>query len=382
MDNCFDFINQPLWLLVLGGFFAFSFLIYMVYNWCFFARFSFYRADKKKKSSNKFPPVSIVIAAKNEFLNIKENIQFLLNQDYPEFEILIVDDNSQDDTWDLITSFRIDNPHLRAVRLKDSISVSCGKKFPLSIGIKEAQYDYVLLTDADCRPASPLWIKKMISEYDENVQIVLGYGKYYHRKSFLNLFIRFDTARIAMQYFSAAIARFPYMGVGRNLTYKKDLFLKGKGFTNHFNLPSGDDDLFVSEHANSTNTAICIDPDTFMFSKAKRTLKSWWNQKRRHLTSGNKYLFKHKLFLGLYQLNVLAFPVFACILLVSNAFVFWVLLLVLIKYLTQWIIFSGVLKKLEERKLLLTSPLFETIITVFNTIVYISNIINKPKKWK
>ena len=271
---------------------------------------------------------------------------------------------------------------MRAVRLKDSISVSCGKKFPLSIGIKEAQYDYVLLTDADCRPASPLWIKKMISEYDENVQIVLGYGKYYHRKSFLNLFIRFDTARIAMQYFSAAIARFPYMGVGRNLTYKKDLFLKGKGFTNHFNLPSGDDDLFVSEHANSTNTAICIDPDTFMFSKAKRTLKSWWNQKRRHLTSGNKYLFKHKLFLGLYQLNVLAFPVFACILLVSNAFVFWVLLLVLIKYLTQWIIFSGVLKKLEERKLLLTSPLFETIITVFNTIVYISNIINKPKKWK
>ncbi|HPS84523.1 MAG TPA: glycosyltransferase, partial [Bacteroidales bacterium] len=194
----FNFDQHPLWMIVVGGALVLSLLIFLFYYWVFFRKFAFYKKQSQSGKKNQLPPVSIVIAAKNEYLNIKENLPFLLNQDYPEFEIVVVDDHSQDDTWDLLCAFKIHNPNLRTVRLTDSVVVCEGKKFPLSVGIKEANYPHLLLTDADCRPTSPFWIQKMIEQYVNGTEIVVGYGKYYRRKSFLNLLIRFDTVRIAM----------------------------------------------------------------------------------------------------------------------------------------------------------------------------------------
>ena len=348
----------------------------------FFGKFAFY---KKKSSATKildYKPVSIIIAAKNEYLNLKENLPFLLNQDYSEFEVVIVDDHSQDDTWDLLCAFKINNPNITIIRLTNSKVTSKGKKFPLSIGIKEAKYQHLLLTDADCRPTGPLWIKKMLEKYHDKTEIVLGYGKYYRRKTFLNYIIRFDTVRIAIQYFSAALSGFPYMGVGRNLSYKRDLFINSSGFTNHFDLNSGDDDLFISEHARKNNTAVCIEPEAFMWSEPKHSFRSWFYQKRRHLTTGSRYRFKHKVFLGLYQLNILLFPILAAILLIFQYQIIMVLSAILLKWISQWIIFSGATKKLKEKKLLLISPVLETIIVVINTLLFLTNLIRKPDTWK
>ncbi len=378
----FNFNQHPLWMIVVGGALVLSLLVFLFYYLFFFRRFAFYKTKHHQTDEKKLPPVSIIIAAKNEFLNIRENLPFLLNQDYPEFEIVIVDDHSQDDTWDLLCAFQIHNPNLRTVRLTDSVVVCEGKKFPLSVGIKEANYPHLLLTDADCRPTSPFWIQKMIEQYNNGTEIVVGYGKYYRHKTLLNLLIRFDTMRIALQYFSAALSHFPYMGVGRNLSYKKELFINSNGFTNHYDLSSGDDDLFIAEHAEKNNTAICIESDAYTWSEPKHSFASWWHQKRRHLTTGNRYRFKHKLYLGLYQLNLLLFPALAALLLAFQYQILAVASVVLIKWSTQWIIFSGTTKKLKEKKLLLISPVFETIMAVLNALLYVSNIIRKPGTWK
>jgi cellulose synthase/poly-beta-1,6-N-acetylglucosamine synthase-like glycosyltransferase len=378
----FNFEQQPLWEIIAGCILIFSLLLNLIYYFVFFRKFAFYKKKSSVTKIHDYKPVSIIIAAKNEYLNLKENLPFLLNQDYPEFEVVVVDDHSQDDTWDLLCAFKINNPNIKIIRLNSSKVTSKGKKFPLSIGIKEAKYQHLLLTDADCRPTGPFWIKKMLEKYHDKTEIVLGYGKYYRRKSLLNYIIRFDTVRIAIQYFSAALSGFPYMGVGRNLSYKRELFINSSGFTNHFDLNSGDDDLFISEHAGKNNTAVCIEPEAFMWSEPKHSFKAWFYQKRRHLTTGSRYRFKHKIFLGLYQLNILLFPILVAILLIFQYQIIMVLSAILLKWISQWIIFSGATKKLKEKKLLLISPVLETIIVVINTLLFLTNLIRKPDTWK
>jgi len=369
-------------MLVLSCMMLLSFFIYLFYYLVFFRKLA---RRKNKKTTNTAVasfPVSIVIAAKNEYLNLKENLPFLLNQDYEDFEIVVVDDHSTDDTWDLLCAFRIHNPHLRIIRLTDSVVNSEGKKFPLSVGIKEAKNRVLVLTDADCRPTGPDWITAIANTYSTHTEFVLGYGKYYQHRGLLNKLIRFDVMHVAMQYFSAALSHFPYMGVGRNLSYKKEVFIHGNGFVNHYDLMSGDDDLFVSEHATRKNTVVCIDPKAFTFSEPKHRFSDWWQQKKRHFTTGHRYRFKHKFYLGLYSLNVLVFPLLAAIILLNQYQIIAISAIVLIKWMTQWIMYAGVTKKLAERKILLISPVLETILALLYSLIHLSNLINKPGRWK
>ncbi|MEI9942709.1 MAG: glycosyltransferase [Chitinophagaceae bacterium] len=189
---------------------------------------------------------------------------------------------------------------LNVVELTQEAKLISGKKYPLSIGIREAKYEILLLTDADCVPASEFWIEKMQSAYDEKTEIVLGYGAYHKTSGLLNKLIRFETFHTALQYLSYAMAGMPYMGVGRNLSYKKDLFLRNKGFASINHIPSGDDDLFVNKVATKTNTAVMIDSDAVTRSIPKTTWKDWLKQKSRHYTTARFYKPVHKFLLGVY----------------------------------------------------------------------------------
>ena len=161
-----------------------------------------------------------------------------------------------------------------------------GKKFPLSIGIKSSKHEILLLTDADCIPASENWIQKMQAGFSEGIEIVLGYGGYKKRKGLLNFLVRYEAFHTALQYLSMALGGLPYMGVGRNLAYKKSLFYQQKGFAAHHHLPGGDDDLFINSCASKRNTAVCIDQEAFTYSTPPATWKSWYLQKRRHNSTG------------------------------------------------------------------------------------------------
>ena len=232
--------------------------IQVFYYLFFFLRLAIYK--KPKKDFYVEHPISVVICARDEAENLANNLPGVLVQDYnTTHEIVLVNDNSEDESKYLIEEFKKSFKNLNPVTLTQEAKMISGKKFPLSIGIKSAKNETLLLTDADCVPASEHWMKLMQDGYNDGIEIVLGYGAYKKKPGLLNKLIRFETFQTALQYFSYALAGLPYMGVGRNLSYKKEVFLRNKGFSSINQIPSGDDDLFINQVANAKNTLCHLD---------------------------------------------------------------------------------------------------------------------------
>jgi glycosyltransferase involved in cell wall biosynthesis len=318
------------------------------YSW-FFQRLAFFRKPAKEKSQQH--PVSVIICARDEAPNLAANLPGALVQSYPStHEVIVVNHNSQDDTRYLLEEFKKTFKCLHIVNLEHEAKGIPGKKYPLSMGIKEAKHEVVLLTDTDCVPVSEYWIEQMQDGYDEGIQIVLGYSPYQKRPGMLNKLIRFETFHSAMQYLSYALAGLPYMGVGRNLSYKKELFFRNKGFSSVNHLPGGDDDLFINQVATRQNTRIVIDPQSFTLSEPKKTFREWVQQKTRHYSTGKFYRPKQKWLLGLYSITQFFFyPAF----IVSLIYFYWpwVLAVFALRFLLQGFIYFRVMKKLGESDL-------------------------------
>jgi hypothetical protein len=240
----------------------------------------------------------------------------------------------------------------------------------------------VLLTDADCRPVGPHWISLMAGGFSKEKEIVLGYGAYMSSNSILNRLIRFDTIHIALQYFSFALAGIPYMGVGRNMAYRKSLFYEEKGFTSHYNIHSGDDDLFINRAATQKNTRIVADPESFTLSQPKKSFKEWWTQKKRHLSTGQYYRWRHKFLLGLYTFSTVLFYLFFVFLVALNYTIFPVLALFILRLVIQLFIFRKTLTRLNEKGIWLLVPLYEIMLILINTALAVSVFMSKKTKWK
>jgi glycosyltransferase involved in cell wall biosynthesis len=250
------------------------------------------------ETEGKLPPVSIIIAAANELENLKELLPILDRQDYPEFEILVADDRSNDETYDYLL-FNQGKIHLTFLRIKDLPDHFTAKKYAVTMAIKKSKYDTLLFTDADCRPESDQWIRTMASQFTGEKDVVLGFSKYLPEKGRLNAFIRYETFQTALLYFSFTLSKMPFMGIGRNLMYKKDVFWKNNGFASHHSLLSGDDDLFVNQVAKKENVAISNNPMGYTNSIPKQTWGDWYIQKLRHLSVGKRYKTKDRINLGL-----------------------------------------------------------------------------------
>jgi len=209
----------------------------------------FYLSLLKKRPAGdpgKKGPVSVIICARNEEENLRAFMPSVLTQDYPDYEVIVVNDCSEDNTFEVLGELIPRYPHLRVSTVQKDPKFTHNKKFAQFIGIKAAANEYLLFTDADCQPVSPGWITGMVSHFSEKTDFVLGYGGFFRGKGLLNQYIRYDTMTIAMQYLGMAIRGLPYMGVGRNLAYKRSVFFKNKGFSSHNYVISGDDDLFVN----------------------------------------------------------------------------------------------------------------------------------------
>jgi cellulose synthase/poly-beta-1,6-N-acetylglucosamine synthase-like glycosyltransferase len=359
--------------------FGLSWIIQMIYYWALFSRLAFYKPRKKETAP---PPVSVIICAKNEYQNLLKNLPAVLEQEYPEFEVIVVNDASDDDSIELLNSFTRKYRNLRIFDLERNLNFFSGKKFPLSLGIKSARHDIVLLTDADCRPASPHWIKEMMSNFDEKAEIVLGYGTYRKTVGFLNQLIRYDSFLVAMQYMSFALAGKPYMGVGRNLSYKKSLFYQAKGFTSHYKLKSGDDDLFINRAANRKNTRIEVSPDSHTVSTAKASLVQWILQKRRHYTTARYYRPVFKFWLSLNYITKLLLYLSFVALLIINYNLLIVLIAFAVFFTSHWVILALCTNKMRENDLAVLSPVLEILVLALSPVIYFSNVIVKQEKWK
>jgi len=351
--------------------------IQIFYYLYFFRRLAFYSAPVKKDTQEY--PVSIIICGRDEAANLAKNLPGVLVQEYTTtHEVIVVNDNSTDDSKYILEEYQRSFKNLNPISLTQEAKMIPGKKFPLSIGIKSSKYEIVLLTDADCIPASEFWLKKMQDAYQPGTEIVLGYGAYRKQKGILNKVIRFETFFSALQYFSYALAGIPYMGVGRNLSYRKEIFYRVKGFSSLNHLPGGDDDLFINKTATRTNTAIVIDKEAHTISTPAKTWSGWKKQKNRHYTTSKYYTRKHKTWLGLFSLTqVMLYP----LLIASIVFYSWWLALSVyaVRLLIQAIILFKTMQKLNEKDLW-PFFLFYDIWMFFYYILFFPSLWKKPKK--
>jgi glycosyltransferase involved in cell wall biosynthesis len=277
----------------------------MFYHWYFFIRII--RFKDETTDPEIWPSISVIICARNELQNLQKLIPLLLSQDYPDFEIVIIDDRSDDPMYDYMLEQRASQKNLKLVRVNYTPEGMNPKKFALTMGIRSARFNNLLFTDADCIPTGNQWIKTMAKNIAGKEEIILGYSPYLKMPGLLNALIRYDAFFTAVQYFSFALAGLPYMGVGRNLAYKKPLFMKLKGFFKHIPVTGGDDDLFVNRAATKNNISVCLDPESFNFSIPKETWYDWYRQKTRHLSVGKYYKANHKFLLGMLAVSNLLF---------------------------------------------------------------------------
>ena len=355
-------------------------IIQAVFYIFFFGKFAF---SKPTKKSAKNIGVSVIICAKNESGNLKKFLPSIIAQDYPEFEIVLINDDSKDDTLEVFEAFSELHKHIKIVNVRSIEAFWGNKKYALTLGIKAAKYDYLLFTDADCKPVSKHWIKSMSSHFSSTKSLVLGYGAYAKIKhSFLNKLIRFETLITAVNYFSFAKIGLPFMGVGRNMAYTKKEFFDANGFIRHIKVRSGDDDLFVNQIANKTNTSINISKDSFTTSVPKNTFVAWFKQKRRHVSTATHYKWPHKVLLTVLFASNLFFWLFSIILFASLFQWQMVLGLFVFRLALQSVILGMSSKKLDELDVIFLLPVLEIFLLITQLTIFITNLISKPKHWK
>ncbi len=376
--------------LVLLGIFLLTFF-YQLYFYLRYLRGVLRLKSKTKKNKVNFltqqPPVSVIICAKDEADNLRKYLPFFLTQDYPDYEVIVVNDGSVDETEILLNDMKLNYPNLRTTFVPVGATNLSTKKLALTLGVKAAKNDILLFTDADCMPEDKCWIDRMTRNFTPGVEFVLGYGAYMNQKGFINKLITYDTLFIALQFLGFAHAGKPYMGVGRNMAYRKELFFKLKGYASSLHLRSGDDDLIVNQAANKFNTKIEIAPDSLTWSEPKKNFSNWFFQKERHLSVSSHYSEASKFRLaiepitrGLFYLSFVLSIVFGNLITIIASVV-----ILLVRYTFQLLIINKSSKHFGERKYFFTLLMFDILLPLINLyILSFGRMGSKAKniKWK
>lgn len=364
--------------------------LFILFQICFIVQLYFLVNNQSRLKEYKQPdelpqvklPISVIISARNEAKNLTENLPLIMDQDYPDFEVVVINDCSYDGSDAILEAFAETYPRLKVVTITEHDRFKTGKKFALTLGIKAAKNEHLLFTDADCTPDSVHWINRMAADFRPEAQIILGYSPYNRGRGLLNYFVRFETIRSAINYLSAAINGDAYMGVGRNLAYTKTLFFSVKGFAAHMHVMSGDDDLFVNQNATSDNTVIELHPEAFTFTTAKTSFSDWVRQKKRHMGAGKLYKKRHKIALGLDAASGFLFYILLTLCLVFNFEPLLALGLFMFRLIFQFIIYSKLFKRLDGKDLLWCLPFFDIMYyTYLNTFGLIGTF-TKTTQWK
>jgi glycosyltransferase involved in cell wall biosynthesis len=374
-------LQDNLFLLIVFSVFVLSAAVQIFYYLWFYLAVYLY---KNSGGTNEKKSVSVIICARNEAENLRNFLPSVLEQDYTDYEVIVVNDCSEDNSYDVLGGYLLQYPHLRISNVNKDPKFTHNKKFAQFIGIKAASNDILLFTDADCQPESEHWLEHMISNFNDKTNFVLGYGGYFRKKGFLNKYIRYDSMIIAMQYLGMAIRGIPYMGVGRNLAYRRSVFFEKKGFGAHSHVISGYDDLFVNNNADKHNTRVEFRKGTHTRSVPCSTFRDWVAQKKRHLTTAPYYKFRDKFLLILEPLARVTFYA-ACAILLSFLFLWhYVLIIFGLRLISQATVLVLMQKRLNEPGLAGFSLIFDIFSPVINGIIYLSNTLKLSGKnqWK
>lgn len=355
-------------------------IIQVYYYIIYFSKLAFYKASDVTNA--KKLPISVIIAARNEAENLQKYLPDILDQDYPDFEVIVVNDCSYDTSEEVLKDFSNKYSNLKVVDIKEDDKYRHGKKFAITLGIKAAKHEHLLFTDADCKPVSRYWIQNMQAYFQAGIDIVIGHSPYIKESTFLNYFSRFETFFTAFQYISFSLKKRTYMGVGRNMAYTKTIFFKNKGFASHMHILSGDDDLFVNQAATRNNTAVCLSPESFIYTDSKHSWSEYLHQKLRHLSAGKLYKTKDKVDLTLITLsNIFLY------LAITAAFLMRVDYRVLLgilgfKYIITGIYYYRTMIKLEVKDLFWIFPILDILYFIIIPSWTLIALFSKQKKWK
>lgn len=355
-------------------------IIQFIYYVLVFSNFSF---AKIEKSTVKNIPISVIVCTKNDQFNVQKYIPLLANQNYPNFEIVLIDDASSDDTIEIFEQFEKQFANIKIVKVANNEAFWGNKKFALTLGIKAATHEHLLFTDADCYPTSTNWIAEMSSYFDNQKTVVLGFSGYHlNSNTLFSKLIRFESVLNAMQYFSWAKIGKPYTGNGKNLAYTKSEFFKTNGFINHMKIRSGSDSLFINEATNKNNTAICFSKNSFTISEIDINFMQWFKQMQKQLATSKHYKMPDKLQLKLFNLSqilVIALPIILLLYVIN-----WQIVtgLIIFRYIFTWIILGYSAAKLNEKKVMYLFPIVEIMLIIVQLNVFVANLFSKQPKWK
>ena len=361
MNINFDYNNLSFILLVVFGV---CLVIQLYFHWAQFSKVAFYKRNARPKLDEELEPASIVLCARDAYEYLTELIPVLLNQDYPDFEIVVVNDCSDDETEEYLKDLERREPRVKPVQLKQHLNFFNGKKFPLSMGIKSAQNDLIVLTDFNCMPVNDQWLRSVVNRYNHQTEIVIGYSPYVQKKGSLNHLMRFDALQNGLLYLSAALNHHAYMGIGKNLSYRKELFFRNKGFISHYTTAVGEDDLFINKVSTKKNTEVLIDAENAILTTPTSSFKLWMRQKSSRYSTVSKYDGRSRLMLSLFYGSQLLFYVSFITLIalcakpafvITGGAAFYVPILVfffLLRFGSQMIIYHNASKRLGEKGLL------------------------------
>lgn len=357
VDSILNWSDLPLWEYIVAGIvgvlFVYQMYFYIRYMAAVVRRNRFLKKHPSPQPSA-WPGVSIVVSARNEEQNLTNYLHALLEQKYPEYEVIVVNDGSLDQTQAVLEEYKMKYPRLHITFVPVEARVTSSKKLALTLAVKASKYEYLLLTDADCVPESNLWIQNMVQGFlnADQTQIVLGYSPYFPTTDKINRIIRYDTLFNGLQYLGRALAGHPYMGVGRNLMYRKSMFMQQHGFAGLLQMRSGDDDLFVNKVATKNNTQVVCTPDSLSWSVPKPTFKEWIIQKRRHLSVSPHYRHGTRTMLGIEPMTrgLWYLTVILCFVWASLPLKIMAAALFLIRFFTQMGIINKAARTLGEKR--------------------------------
>lgn len=346
-----------------------------------FSRLLFFKP--KQYAPEHLPPVSVVICAKNEAENLLHYLKVVLIQHYPKFEVIVVNDQSDDNTGKVVEDYITRNPNLRLINIKKDIEKPLsGKKFPLKVGIEAASYDIIVTTDADCKPQNPQWLKHLVMEFMSDTNFVLGFSPFTRASGFLNKLIRYDNTLSAMEYLSFVLAGMPYKGVGRNMAFRKNTYASWEGYPKKTNKILAGDDLFINAIAKRSNTEIALNKESFIYTQPKTTWGEWLTQKTRHAKAFLHYKFHHQILLFLLSLTTLLFYLFPIAFFFQPEQVLFAAIAGTIVYATRLITHIIVSKKLNNEDLSYFIIFLDLAHILIMPILFFKIITTKEDKWK
>lgn len=364
-----EFIEVNTYELILLSVAGVLFIIQVIYYLALYNRINAHNKAvrlNKLSFSETLPPLSVVICAKNESENLRSFLPSVLEQDYPNFEVIVVNDGSTDESEELLSALEKDYPHLYHSFTPENSRYISHKKLALTLGIKASKHDWLVFTEANSYPVSKDWLRLMARNFTPGTDIVLGYSGYERGRGWMHKKIAFDALFTSIRYLGYAIAKKPYMGIGRNMAYRRELFFQQKGYSAHLNLQRGDDDLFINKITTSKNTRVETSVDATVRMRPIKYKKDWREEKISYMATSQHYKGAQRFMLGFETLTRLLFYL-AVIAIITLGVLDeqWVLagmgaFIWIIRYIIQAVVINKTAKTLgEKRRYYLTLPVFD-----------------------